>query len=173
MPLAKFQKSKLLYGEWSFDYQIVIWLVQLFNVLYQAPLKKPARAVKAFVFVCVLLIAVKCSWYQLPSVSREEAAFVEKGAFDELCVLIIDVRHSYKSNSYFCWQFHCRARCVDIWLEPLHRAVSDCPRHRFDSLCAPCSLFSAMIKLFWKWLIFLHHFTKYFWQPHTGSAELG
>ena len=78
----------------------------LFDSLYQAPLIKPARAVKAFVFVCVLLIAVKCSWYQLPSVSREEAAFVEKGAFDELCVLIIDVRHSLylsnKSNSYFC-----------------------------------------------------------------------
>ena len=49
---------------------------------------------KAFVFVCVLLVAVKCSWYQLPSVSRKEAAFVEKGAFEELCVLIIDVTHS-------------------------------------------------------------------------------
>ena len=47
-------------------------------------------------FVCVLLVAVKCSWYQLPSVSRKEAAFVEKGAFEELCVLIIDVRHSLK-----------------------------------------------------------------------------
>ena len=56
--------------------------------------QEQARAVKAFVFVCVLLVAVKCSWYQLPSVSRKEAAFVEKGAFEELCVLIIDVRHS-------------------------------------------------------------------------------
>ena len=41
-------------------------------------------------------VAVWCTWCQLPSVSREEAAFVEKGAFEELCVLIIDVRHSLK-----------------------------------------------------------------------------
>ena len=44
----------------------------------------------------MLLVAVRCSWCQLPSVYREEVAFVEKGAFDKLCVLIIDVRLSLK-----------------------------------------------------------------------------
>ena len=62
---------------------------------------KPARGAKTFflfVFrlerILIGLVVVWCSWCQLPSVYREEVAFVEKGAFDKLCVLIIDVTHS-------------------------------------------------------------------------------